>query len=326
MSMKINALPPVVCIVGPTASGKTSASIAVAKRFDCEIVSADSMQLYRGMDVGTAKPTEAEREGIPHWMFDVADPEESMSVVKYAGMARACCDGILSRGRLPLIVGGTGQYVNAVIRDENFAPEPASEDIRREFEAFAAEFGNEALHGLLREKDPESADRIHANNVKRVVRALEIITLTGKTLGQVYAEQEPPRDVYDALMFCLCPEPRELLYSRIDRRVEIMLENGLMDEVRALSSRQLSPTSLQAIGYKELFPVLSGECGLEAAAEDICRRTRNYAKRQLTWFRADKRIEFLTYRTGEEYCLAIERICQKIKEKTGEVFEKCKSR
>ena len=324
--MENKALAPVVCIVGPTASGKTAASIAVAKRFECEIVSADSLQVYRGMDIGTAKPTVEEREGIPHWMFDVADPEESMSVVKYARMARECCGGILSRGKLPLIVGGTGQYVNAVIRDENFAPEPASEDIRRGLEAFARENGNEALHALLREKDPESAGRIHANNVKRVVRALEIITLTGKTLGQVYAEQEPPREVYDAMMFCLCPEPRELLYSRIDRRVDIMLRDGLLEEVKSLAGRELSPTSLQAIGYKELFPVLSGEAELCAAADDIRRRSRNYAKRQLTWFRADDRIEFLTYRNGEEYSAAIDRICRKIKEKTGEVFEKCKSR
>lgn len=326
MSMEKRALPAAVCIVGPTASGKTSAAIEVAKRFHCEIVSADSMQVYRGMDVGTAKPTEAEREGIPHWMFDVCEPGESMSVVKYAELARRCCDDILSRGKLPVIAGGTGQYVNALIRNENFAPEPSDGSIRSELEAYAAERGNLALHGLLREKDPESAERIHANNVKRVVRALEIISLTGKTLSEVYAEQKPPEDVYSALMFCLCPEPRELLYSRIDRRVDVMLENGLLREVEGLRAAGFSETSLQAIGYKELFDVLDGKTELSVAADEIRRRSRNYAKRQLTWFRGDGRIEFLPYRNGDEFSAAVDRICFRIEEKTGEIYKKCRNR
>ena len=324
--MEKSILSPVVCIVGPTASGKTEASIRVAERFNCEVVSADSMQVYRGMDIGTAKPTLEERRGIPHWMFDVALPGENMSVVKYAESARRCCDDILGRGKLPLIVGGTGQYVNAVIRDENFAPEPQNGEIREKYEKIARECGADALHRILEEKDPESALRIHANNVKRVVRALEIIELTGKKLGEVYAEQPAPKDVYDAVMVCLCPEPRELLYSRIDRRVGVMLEDGLMEETMELVRNGFSQTSIQAIGYKELFPVISGEKSLEEAAEDIRRRSRNYAKRQLTWFRADKRIEMLTYRDSAEYDACVDRICQMIKEKTGEVFTKCRSR
>ena len=324
--MEKNMLSPVVCIVGATASGKTEASIRVAERFDCEVVSADSMQVYKGMDIGTAKPSEAERRGIAHWMFDVALPGENMSVVKYAEKARLCCDDIIGRGKLPLIVGGTGQYVNAVIRDENFAPEPEDNAIREKYEQFAFAHGAEALHSLLKEKDPESAQRIHANNVKRVVRALEIISLTGKTLGEVYAEQPAPKDVYDAVMVCLCPEPRELLYSRIDRRVDVMLEDGLMEETLRLAKMGFSQTSIQAIGYKELFPVISGEKSLAEAADDIRRRSRNYAKRQLTWFRADRRIEMLTYKNAEEYDMCVDRICELIKEKTGEVFTKCKNR
>ena len=324
--MEKNVLPPVVCIVGPTASGKTEASIRVAERFDCEIVSADSMQVYKGMDIGTAKPSLEERRGVPHWMFDVCLPGENMSVVKYASLARRCCDDILARGKLPLVVGGTGQYVNAVIRDENFAPEPKDGELRAKFEKIAAEQGPEALHRILEERDPESADRIHANNVKRVVRALEIISLTGKTLNRVYAEQPEPRDVYDAVMFCLCPEPRELLYSRIDRRVDVMLADGLMDETLELVRGGFSETSIQAIGYKELFPVIAGEMSLDAAADDIRRRSRNYAKRQLTWFRADKRIRMLTYSNSSEYDRCVDRICQTIEEKTGEVFRKCRNR
>ncbi|MBR6771848.1 MAG: tRNA (adenosine(37)-N6)-dimethylallyltransferase MiaA [Clostridia bacterium] len=324
--MKKNLLPPVICIVGPTASGKTEASVRVAEKFDCEIVSADSMQVYKGMDIGTAKPDLAERRGIPHWMFDVCLPGESMSVVKYARMARRCCDDIIARGKLPLIVGGTGQYVNAVIRDENFAPEPQSAEIRRKYEDIARCRGADELHRILAQKDPESALRIHANNVKRVVRALEIIELTGKTVGEVYAMQPAPREVYDAVMVCLCPEPRELLYSRIDRRVDVMLADGLMDEVLALAENGFSETSIQAIGYKELFPVIEGVKSLSEAADDIRRRSRNYAKRQLTWFRADSRIEMLTYSDSEGYGLCVERICQLIEEKTGEVFKKCRNR
>ena len=319
-------IPFAVCIVGPTASGKTEASIRVAERFDCEIVSADSMQVYRGMDIGTAKPTLEERRGIPHWMFDVCEPGENMSVVKYAEMARRCCDDIIMRGKLPLIVGGTGQYVNAVIRDENFAPDPKDSGLRREYEAYAEKNGNEALHRILLEKDPESAERIHANNVKRVVRALEIIALTGKTLGQVYAEQPAPREVYDALMVCLSPEPRELLYSRIDRRVDLMMEAGLLEEAEQLIRSGLSSTSLQAIGYKELLPVISGDQDPDLAADEIRKRSRNYAKRQLTWFRGDRRIHMLTYRNAEEYDLCVDRICSMIKEKTGEVFGKCRNK
>ena len=326
MSMEKKKLLPVVCIVGPTASGKTEASIRVAERFDAEIVSADSMQVYKGMDIGTAKPTEKERRGVPHWMFDVCRPGENMSVVKYAEMARRCCDDILSRGKLPLIVGGTGQYVNAVIRDENFAPEPKDRELREKYEKIADSEGAEALHRILEEKDPESALRIHANNVKRVVRALEIIAITGKTLNEVYAEQPAPCDIYDAIMVCLCPEPRELLYSRIDRRVDVMLADGLMEETLSLVRGGFSETSIQAIGYKELFPVIAGEMSLDAAADDIRRRSRNYAKRQLTWFRADKRIQMLSYSNGEEYDMCVDRICQMIEEKTGEVFKKCKNR
>ncbi len=324
--MSDKVLSPVFCIVGPTASGKTEASIRVSQVFDCEIVSADSMQVYRGMDIGTAKPSMEERRGIPHWMFDVAEPGENMSVVKYAELARACCRDILSRGKLPLIVGGTGLYVNAVIRDENFAPEPQNGEIRAKYEAVARDEGCEALHKLLCQYDPESGARIHANNVKRVVRALEIIELTGKTLGQVYAEQKPPQDIFDAELFCLTPEPRELLYSRIDRRVDIMLRDGLMAETERLYAAGFSDTSIQAIGYKELFPVILGQKPLEEAADDIRRRSRNYAKRQLTWFRGDQRIKMLVYHSPEEYDLAIEQICWEIEKKTGEVYKKCKNR
>ena len=319
------ALPPVVCIVGPTASGKTAAALRLAERFRIEVVSADSMQLYRGMDVGTAKPTAEERRRVPHHMIDVCDPSESMSVVRYAEMARRAVREIHGRGALPVIVGGTGQYVNAVIRDENFAPAPEDGALRQALEDYAREAGAEALHARLREKDPDSAARIHPNNVKRVVRALEIIELTGSPLGAVYAGQPRPRDVFRALMVGLEPVPRAFLYARIDARVDEMLAGGLVEEARALFARGFSETSLQAIAYKELLPFLSGERPLAETADELRRRTRNYAKRQLTWFRNDGRVRMLTYADAAGYEECLQSIGEMVGSFTGEVYA-CRSR
>lgn len=284
-----------VFIVGTTASGKTALSIALAKRLNGEIISADSMQIYRGMDVGTAKPSAAERDGVPHHMLDIADPSDCYSAERFVSEAGQALTDVCSRGKLPIVVGGTGFYVNSLINGSVFPPQPEDSALRDELRLFAAEHGNAALHGLLSELDPEAAARIHENNVRRVVRAIEINRLSGCRVSEFAASVAPAAPAIDALLLGLTIEPRELLYKRIDERVDRMMEQGLLTEVRMLKSRGISPdsTAMQAIGYKELYGALNGEMSPEDAAELIKRRTRNYAKRQLTWFRADKRVVWL---------------------------------
>ena len=276
----------VIVVVGPTASGKSSLAIKLAQRLNGEIVSCDSMQIYRGMDIGTAKPDEAERGGVRHHMLDIVSPAESFSCADYGRHARAAADDILSRGALPVFCGGTGLYLDAVLRC-GFAPD-ISPDIREELKARdPAE-----LYRELSEVDPVSAGAIHPNNVKRVLRALEIYYGTGKTKSEwdrLSADAERP---YDALLIGLDYRSRETLYGRIDRRVDDMLQRGLAGEAERLNLGRDS-TAAQAIGYKELYGWLDGRCGREEAVSALKRNTRNYAKRQLTWFRRNPDIHWL---------------------------------
>lgn len=291
-----------ICIAGPTASGKTALSIALAKLMDTEIISSDSMQLYRGMDIGTAKPDFTERDGVVHHMFDVAEAGETFSVARYQQMADACAQDILSRGRVPIVCGGTGLYLDALIEGSIFSGDETNLEAREKYNAIARERGAHALHEMLRAVDPESAERIHENNVKRVVRALEVYEQTGMTIGAMNAKNKRPEPKYDAILMALCPTERQTLYDRIDRRVDQMVEMGLLEEARRLwEDGRLTGTAGQAIGYKELVPYLQGEASLPDCLDTLKRASRNYAKRQLTWLRRDARVNWLYYNSAEEF-------------------------
>lgn len=294
--------PKLVCITGPTASGKTALSIALAKKLDTEIISCDSMQLYRGMDIGTAKPSLAEREGVVHHMFDAAEAGETFSVARYQQMADACAQEILSRGKIPIVCGGTGLYLDALIDGSVFCGDETDLKAREKYNTIAQKQGAHALHEMLRAVDPESAGRIHENNIKRVVRALEVYEQTGMTIGTLNQQNKRPEPKYDAVLFALCPKERQVLYDRIDRRVDQMAEMGLIEEVRRLLDQgKLTGTAAQAIGYKELVPYLKGEAPLSDCLDTLKRASRKYAKRQLTWLRRDKRVYWLYYNSPEEF-------------------------
>lgn len=286
-----NSKIPLIAVVGPTASGKTSLSIELARVLQGEIISCDSMQIYRGMSIGTAKPDENERCGIPHYMIDVADPNTEFSCSEYARGATKCIYDISSRGKMPIFCGGTGLYLDSVlrgVRDDGAEKDPA---FREEMAAFATEHGNEALHEKLREIDPESADSIHPNNVRRVIRALEVYRLTGKSKTElnILSRQNDPN--FEPIVLYLTYENRDLLYERIDRRVDMMFDAGLVDEVKLLMNKGYlseNTTAGQAIGYKETVLCLRGLFTLNEAKEQIKLATRHYAKRQMTWFSAKK--------------------------------------
>ncbi|HIU44258.1 MAG TPA: tRNA (adenosine(37)-N6)-dimethylallyltransferase MiaA [Candidatus Ventrousia excrementavium] len=290
----------IVVIAGPTASGKTELSLALAERLNGEIVSADSMQIYRGMDIGTAKPTIGERRGIPHHMLDVAEPGDDWSVSRYEQQASNCVDDILRRGRLPILCGGTGLYINAVISGAGFQASGADSGVRAALEKQWDAQGADAMCARLRAVDPESAARLHPNDRRRIIRALEVYELTGETISEHNrrTRERPPR--YDAVMLGLKTDPRDVLYQRIDRRVGKMVEQGLIEEVRSLWQRGvLKGTAAQAIGYKELIDYFESRKTLDEALRAIQQKSRNYAKRQLTWFQADDRIHWIVYNTVE---------------------------
>ncbi|MGM9678122.1 MAG: tRNA (adenosine(37)-N6)-dimethylallyltransferase MiaA [Butyricicoccus sp.] len=300
-----------ICIAGPTASGKTALSIALAKLLDTEIISSDSMQLYRGMDIGTAKPDMAERDGVVHHMFDVAEAGETFSVARYQQMADACAQDILSRGRVPIVCGGTGLYLDALIDGSTFSGDETNLEAREKYNAIAREQGAHALHEMLHAVDPESAERIHENNVKRVVRALEVYEQTGMTIGEMNAKNKRPEPKYDAILFALCPTDRQTLYDRIDRRVDRMVELGLLEEARRLLEEgRLTGTAGQAIGYKELVPYLQGEAPLSDCLDTLKRASRNYAKRQLTWLRRDARVNWIYYDSAEEFPAILQQVTE----------------
>lgn len=285
----------VVCIVGPTASGKTALSVALAAHFGGEVVSCDSMQIYRGMDIGTAKPTSDEMQNVPHHMISVVDPSETYSAARYVKEAGTITDDILSRGKLPVIVGGTGLYVDSLVNGTDFAEYDGDEECRRKLFDLYEKHGAAYMHSMLRAVDPERAEQIHENNVKRVIRALEVYNMSGKTISahDEESKKRPPR--YNAVYIGLMYENRELLYDRINRRVDLMMEAGLEAEVKTLLSSGLSSdtTAMQAIGYKELVSYLEGKCTPDEAVESIKQASRRYAKRQMTWFRRNKSINWI---------------------------------
>jgi tRNA dimethylallyltransferase len=278
--------PKILVIVGPTASGKTRMAVELAQRHNGEVISADSMQIYRTMDIGTAKPTQEEMGGIPHHMIDVADPEEDFSVARYVEMAAQCVDDVLARGKLPIVAGGTGLYIDSLLSGRTFAPFSPDSALRGELERELAEKGGQAMLEALAQVDPEAAQRLHPNDHKRIVRALEVYRSTGKTITQHNRETQaiPPR--YNALTIGLAFQDRQAMWRRIDQRVDEMVAAGLEDEVRRLLTSGISPkcTAMQAIGYKEFTQALSGEMTWQEAADVVKLRSRQYAKRQLTWF------------------------------------------
>ncbi len=290
-------IPRVVCIVGPTASGKTAMGVAVARRFGGEVVSADSMQIYRGMTIGTAAPTPEEMGGIPHHMVSVADPSEYWSAARYADVADKCVQSILSRGRLPVLVGGTGLWLDALIRGTSFAAGSQGSDTRKALQARMEAEGPAALLEELRQFDPAAAARLHPKDGKRIIRALEIWQETGETITEHdrRTREQPPR--YDAVYIGLTYADRQDLRDHIDKRVDTMVERGLLDEVRSLLSSGLSPdaTALQAIGYRQFLAVERGEITEAAAVEEVKLRSRQYAKRQLTWFRRNSAVHWILW-------------------------------
>ncbi len=284
----------IITIAGPTASGKTALSIALAKELNGEVVSCDSMQVYRHMDIGTAKPTPEEMGDIPHHMLDVAEPWEDFSVSRYCQMATPIVDDILARGKTAIIVGGTGLYMDALIRGNSFAPCPST-GMREKLEKQADREGMEAMLQLLTTIDPEAASRLHLADRKRILRALEVYYETGKTITEhnKMTQAIPPR--YSPLSFAITDENRQTLYDRIDSRVDKMLEAGLMEEIHGLLNRNIpeDATAMQAIGYKEFIAAIHGRCTIEEAAAQVKQGSRNYAKRQLTWFRRNPAVHWL---------------------------------
>ncbi len=278
-------------LIGPTAVGKTKLSILLAKRFNAEIISGDSMQIYKRMDIGTAKINEEEMEGIPHHLIDIKNPEESFSAAEFQELVRSKITEITSRGKLPIIVGGTGLYIQSVIYDYQFSDAPSDEEFRKTLEERAEREGNNVIYEELLEIDPESAEKIHPNNIRRVIRALEIYHCTGKTMSQ-YQEKQNPELLYDMALIGLTMD-RETLYDRINQRVDIMMQEGLLEEVRSLYDQGLKDCqSIQAIGYKELYDYFNGRVSFEDAVENLKQNSRRYAKRQLTWFRNKMNVEW----------------------------------
>ena len=299
----------IICIAGPTASGKTALAVELAKAYNGEVVSCDSMYVYKYMDIGTAKPTEEEMQGIPHHMIDVAEPHEDFSVSRYCSMASPIVDDIVARGKTAIIAGGTGLYMDALIKGNDFAPFPST-GVREKLEAETDEIGIEAMKARLQAIDPEAAARIHDR--KRILRALEVYLETGETITahNLRTQAIPPR--YTPLWLGLDFADRAELYRRIDLRVSLMLEQGLLEEIRQLLNRGIPGkcTAMQAIGYKEFLAALEGQCSIEEAAEEVRKGSRHYAKRQLTWFRRNKNIHWITRQAEETTAEIIRRAGQ----------------
>ncbi len=280
---------PLIILAGPTAVGKTAASIRLAKAIGAEIISADSMQVYRHMDIGSAKIRQEEMEGVPHYLIDVLEPEEEFNVVRFQQMAKAAAEEIYAKGKIPLVAGGTGFYIQALLYDIDFTENDGDTSYRRSLEKTAEEKGGEYLHAILREADPKAAEQIHPHNIKRMIRALEFHHQTGGKISEHNEAEREKSSPYDFAYFVLTDE-RSRLYERIDRRVDMMMEEGLLEEVLYLKERGVKreSTAMQGLGYKELYAYLDGECTLEEAVRIIKRDTRHFAKRQLTWFKRER--------------------------------------
>lgn len=302
-------MPPKILVVsGPTASGKTRLAVELALRSNGEVVSADSMQIYRRMDIGTAKPTHEEMRGVPHHMIDIADPEEDFSVARYVEMAAQCVDDILARGKLPIVAGGTGLYIDSLLSGRTFAQFDTASPLRSELEARIRTLGGQALLDELAAVDPESAARLHPNDEKRIVRALEVYLSTGKAITQHNLETRsiPPR--YNALTLTLAFSRREDMWARIDQRVDEMMGSGLVAEVQGLLKDGVPEkcTAMQAIGYKEMAAALRSGGDVNAAAEEIKLRSRQYAKRQLTWFRRTSGAKWIFWDTVPDFAAGLQ--------------------
>lgn len=288
---------PLIILTGPTAVGKTSLSIQLAKKIGGEIISADSMQVYRYMDIGSAKITPEEMDGIPHYLIDVLEPDEEFNVAAFQTLAKQAMEEIYSHGNIPIVVGGTGFYIQALLYDIDFKETEEKSPIRKQLEKLAEEKGEQApkvLHAMLKEADPEAAEQIHPNNIKRVIRALEYFKQTGEKISLHNEEMRQKESPYNFLYYVINTD-RSKLYERIDRRVDLMLENGLVEEVERLKQMgcHRGQTSMQGLGYKEILDYLNGECTLEEAVYILKRDTRHFAKRQLTWFKREREVRWL---------------------------------
>lgn len=285
---------PLIVLTGPTAVGKTALSISLAKAIGGEIISADSMQVYKYMDIGTAKIRPEEMEGIPHYLIDVLDPKVAFNVAMFKDMAKQAVEEIYSRGHIPIIVGGTGFYIQALLYDIDFSEEDSDQELRNELEALANEKGSEYLHSLLQEVDPESADQIHHHNVKRVIRAIEYFRMHGEKISVHNERERMKKSPYQFLYFVLTHD-RQILYDRIEKRIDQMMEEGLLAEVDKLLKMGYDPelVSMQGLGYKEFVPYFKGECTLDESVYVLKRDTRHFAKRQLTWFRRERDVRWL---------------------------------
>ena len=301
----------IICIAGPTASGKTALAVELAKVTNGEVVSCDSMQVYRRMDIGTAKPTLEEMQGIPHHMLSVAEPDDDFSVSRYCEMATPIVDDILARGKTAIIAGGTGLYMESLIRGNTFAPYPST-GRREELESLADREGIEAVIAQLRAVDPETADRLHPSDRKRIIRAMEVYLETGETITAHNLKTQAIPDRYQPIWFALNDADRADLYDRIDRRVEIMLQEGLIPEIQGLLDSGISEkaTAMQAIGYKEFVDALAGRCAMAEAVALVQQSSRKYAKRQLTWFRRNQNIHWLTREKDEKNSEILDRARQ----------------
>lgn len=290
----MNTKRPLFILVGPTAVGKTSLSIAVAKELKGEIISADSMQIYEGMDIGTAKITDGEKEGIIHHLIDEVTPLEEFSVSDFQRKANKYIDEITQKGKLPMVVGGTGLYINSLIYELDFTTSVSNWELRDRYTKEAEEHGNLYVHDKLRAIDPISADRIHLNDIKRTIRALEVYEETGSPMSESYKDFRALNDKFDLVMIGLHMD-REKLYERINHRIDIMMDSGLVDEVKGLldSGYDEDLTSMKGIGYKEVIKYLKGECSLDETVDILKRESRRYAKRQLTWFRRESQIHWI---------------------------------
>lgn len=284
-----------IVITGPTASGKTALSVELAKILDGEIVNADSMQIYKYMDIGTAKPTLSERQGIPHHLIDIVNPDEPFSVARYCECANKVIEDIHLRGKIPVMVGGTGLYVDSLVNNIKFSEIEPDDEYRNEMEHLAEEKGNEYIYKMLCDIDPQSASKIKVADRKRIIRALEVYHLTGKTITWHNEQSTSVPSPYNTTMFAIDID-REVLYDKINRRVDIMIEDGLVDEVKNIIGMgiQSDATSMQAIGYKEIVSYLEGHITLDEAIDKIKQSSRRYAKRQLTWFRRNEKIHWIS--------------------------------
>lgn len=293
---------PLIAVVGPTASGKTSLAVEICKRYGAEAVSCDSMQIYKGMDIATAKPAVDEMQGVPHHLIGFLDPDEPFSVAKYCEMAKSAIYDITSRNKKAVLVGGTGLYYSSLTDNIEFLEEETDFEYREMLKKRAQEEGAQVLLDELASVDPESAEKLHVNNLGRIIRALEIHHTTGKTKTMQDEQSKQHTSPFETVSICLDARDRQFLYDRINKRVDIMLEAGLLEEARAFFDSPLGRTARQAIGYKELDPYFKGEKSLEDCIQNLKMQTRRYAKRQLTWFRRNEKINFLyidDYASGE---------------------------